>query len=210
MVHPTKPISARKSSKGFSLIEVLMVLAILGIMAAVVIPRLETRGPKMRRELRSITVLVKRLHHLARLNRVTYRLVIDMTSPDEHTYWVESSSQKVTFKTDEQIEEELRKKDSSKDDESDGVGFQVDPSFMKKPAELSHPLIFGGVELATRDKVIEQEKAYIHFLPQGVVEEASIFLTDKENLNYTIWINPLTGQADIISGKILIKDLRKK
>jgi hypothetical protein len=188
-----------------------MVLAILGIMATVVVPRLETRGPKMRRELRNISVLVKRLHHLARLNRVTYRLAIDMSKPDEQQYWVEVSSRKVTFKTDEQIEESLKeKKSQSEDEEEESDGFQADPSILKRPGELPRPLVFGGVELATRNKVITDGVAYIHFLPQGVVEESSIFLTDKEKMNYTIAINPLTGQADILTGRMTIEELRKK
>lgn len=216
MVQETKPTLALKNSKksssfGFTLIEVLMVIAILGIMAVVVVPRLETRGPKMRRELRNMTVLVKRLHHLARLNRMTYRLVIDMRSPDDHKYWVEASNRKVTFKTEEQIEDDLKNKQSGDEEkEENSDGFQADSSVMKREAELPSPLVFGGVEIPSRDTIIEEGVAYIHFLPQGVVEEASIFLTDKESMNYTIAINPLTGQAEIIDGKVLSRDQRKK
>src|SRR5687767_2212347 len=62
---------------GFTLIEILIVLGLVAFLSAIAIPRFENTNSKLRREVRTLTVMMKRLHHLARLNRQTYRLVID-------------------------------------------------------------------------------------------------------------------------------------
>lgn len=191
---------------GFSLIEILIVLGIVGFISVVAIPRFENTNTKMRREVRSITVLMKRLHHLARLNRQTYRLVIDFPENAEHKYWVESTSRKVLFDNqgnrDKEKEKEAQEKNASE--------FQIDKGLTKKPIPLPNGIFFESLEIAGREEVISSGRAFIHFLPQGMAEESALILTDKKELNWTIELNPLTGQGEIIDGKAKLREVQKE
>jgi prepilin-type N-terminal cleavage/methylation domain-containing protein len=192
---------------GFTLIEILIVLGLVAFLSTIAIPRFESTNSKLRREVRNITVLMKRLHHLARLNRQTYRLVIDFPENDEHKYWVESSSKKVFFNKEKE-DDEKRMSKGEKEKKQIASGFTLDTSLTKKPHAMPTHIFFESVELASRNEVITSGRAYIHFLPQGLAEESAVMLTDKAELHWTIVLNPLTGQGDIVDGKTTLKEAR--
>lgn len=196
-----------QSNRGFTLIEMLIVIGIVAFIAAVAVPRFENTNTKMRREVRNLTVLMKRLHHLARLNRSSYRLVIDFPENSEHQYWAESTSRKVLFgsKPDEKPKdkEEIAKAEAA-------TGFQIDASATKKPITLPKGIFFESLEISDREELITSGRAYIHFLPQGMAEEAALMLTDKNELHWTIVLNPLTGQGHIVDGKTTLKEAREQ
>lgn len=185
----------------------LLVIGLLAFMAAVTLPRFESTNSKMRREVRTLTVLMKRLHHLARLNRSSYRLVIDFPENDDHKYWAEVTSRKVLFANNpdgkDRDPEELAKEKANQ-------GFQLDTSTTKKPVELPKGIFFESLEVSNGQELITSGRAYIHFLPQGMAEEAALMLSDKKELHWTIVLNPLTGQGEIVDGKASLREAQGK
>ncbi len=199
----------RVGRAGFTMLEVLLVLGIVAFLAVMAVPRLENTNSKMRREMRTLTVLLKRLHHLARLNRQTYRLVLDFPENDEHKMWVESSSKKVLFAPPpSEDDKDLTKEELAKLQAASG--FQLDKSFMKEPSPLPSGIFFESLELAGHEDLITAGRAYIHFLPQGMAEECALVLGDKKELHWTIILNPLTGQTNIVDGKTTLKEAQGK
>ncbi len=196
-----------QSNRGFTLIELLIVIGLLAFMATIAVPQFESTNTKMRREVRTLTVLMKRLHHLARLNRSTYRLVIDFPENDEHKYWAEVTSRKVLFSKDLEGKpkdpEELAKEEAA-------AGFQLDSTTTKKPVTLPKNVFFESLEVADHEDLITSGRAYIHFLPQGMAEEAALIISDKKELHWTIVLNPLTGQGEIVGERASLKDMREK
>ena len=54
-------------------------------------------------------------------------------------------------------------------------------------------------------------KAFIHYMPQGLVEESAIHLKSDSGGKWTIAIHPLTGKAELISGDSMsLKDMSKQ
>ena len=79
---------------------------------------------------------------------------------------------------------------------------------MVKPFTLPAPLKFKSVEFAQKTAAQNEGRIYIHFFPQGLIEEAAIHLTAGQKLNWTVAYHPVTGKATVISREISLKDLR--
>src|SRR5262245_35818370 len=77
---PATPPMFHRNSKasGFTLIELMVVVAIIAGVAVLAMPYMNNRSPGTKRFLREFTVLSRELHTRAKLNGVIYRLVIDM------------------------------------------------------------------------------------------------------------------------------------
>lgn len=199
-------ISAPRTSSGFTLIEIMVVLAIMAGLAVLVVPRLESTNSKMKRVVRNMAVGIKRIHHVARLKNQNYRLAIQFEGENKSSsFWVEASSRNVLFTTKDQ-EEEIAKRVKRKDDEDTGDGFSPDVSFYKKPQILPRGIYFEDVELG--DRVINAGRTNIHFLSAGVAQEAVIHITDRATLHWSLYVHPLTGQARAIEGHVALKDMR--
>jgi len=193
-----------------TLIEIMVVLVIITTVVVFGAPRLAGTGTQLRNTMRSMSVITKRLHHLARVNRKTYRLVIQLSGGEPGTqdmFWIESSEKPVALLSEEQEEEQESRVRGA--DEKPASQFAEDTSIMKRPAGLPNKIFFEDVELSSRNTVITQGRAYIHFLPQGFAEEAAIHITDRKNIHWTILIHPLTGQGQVIGQYVSLKDLKK-
>jgi general secretion pathway protein H len=194
------------NKKGFTLIEVMIVIAIIAGLIAVGAPRLLKKDANMKTTARQLTVLVKEIRNHAKLFNSTYRLVIRMDEGQE-SYWVEKGNGPQLLDP-EKIAKEIEKKNKKEKPEEDAPPplFQIDKSLSKKEKDLPKALHFAQVETTNLSAPITSGIAYIHFFPQGIMEAAAIQLTDKKN-TWTLVFNPLTGQADIIEKAVNLKDL---
>src|SRR3712207_3526225 len=93
-----------KGSKGFTLIEVMIVIAIIAGTITLAMPYINNRNAQTKAFVREMTVLSRELHTRAKLNGAAYRLVIELPEPGrspEDTppgkYWVEKSNSKVVL-----------------------------------------------------------------------------------------------------------------
>ena len=201
---------------GFTLIELMVVVAIIAGVAVMSMPYMNNRSPGTKKFLREFTVLSRELHTRAKLNGVIYRLVIDMGQPDAsktgrpvHRYWVEAGNGKFIMgeKDEEKAMDALKETDPAK--KADPKGFSVDTS-ITKPKELPSELMFERVELTRVKNPISLGRAFIHYLPQGLVDEAAIHIKGDKGQTWTISIHPLTGKAELISKSVSLKDMQSQ
>jgi len=191
----------------------MIVITIIAGMAVLATPYLNNRNPGNKRFLREFTVLSRELHTRAKLNGVIYRLVLEMPGPGDgntrapHKYWVEVGNGKLVMseKDEENAMDALKETDAAK--KADPKGYSVDTTFLQ-PKELPQELQFERVELTRVKNPISQGRAFIHYLPQGLVDEAAIHIKGSKGQNWTVSIHPLTGKAELISKAVSLKDMQ--
>lgn len=193
-------------SSGFTLIEIMIVLAILGGIIAVGLPRLvRPNEQNLMSTLRHITVLSKEVRNKARLNKATYRIAFRMSKEEGHAYWVERASGKVLI--DPEAEEARLREDENDRPPSP---FQFDDSLMKEIKPFPPRFFFASIETATREDASEAGTGYIHYFPEGLVEESAIHITNGKNMNWTLAIHPLTGKVNVIKDNVSLEEIRRQ
>ncbi len=180
-------------------------------MAAFILPRLSTVD-RVKSSIRKMNVVIKQVQNQARLSNTLHRLVFELAPVDEEktsqdtkftqNYYVERATQKdakVTL-TDEED-------DRNKKPEEIIKSFEIDTKILKRSESLPPNFYFESVEYKERN--IESGKAYIYFFPQGYVTQAAIHLTNREKLNWTIIVQPLTGETTVLNENKRLKDLQR-
>ncbi|NQZ00965.1 MAG: prepilin-type N-terminal cleavage/methylation domain-containing protein [Bdellovibrionales bacterium] len=208
------------STAGFSLLEILIVMAILVAALTLIGPNVTNRNNKMKAAVRRFSVLTKEVRTHAKLYGTSYRIAFDLgeREDDPQTYWIEKANYAVLIPGDkaEFIEEQntaARAREVNKGKSPDTSGFSEDSSIMKGKQELPGGLRFQEIELEGHDDSIDSGRVYVHFHPQGLVEEAAIHLQygeDSDALKWTIAIHPLTGRADIITDDVSLKEIKEQ
>jgi general secretion pathway protein H len=189
---------------GFTLIEIMIVLAILGGLVAFGLPRLKSPKESIKTVTREMTVLFREIRNEARLKQRTHRIVFQFEGED-HRYWVESAEGAVLAKTIE----ELRQEASAKDEEGRSLSpFQRSEKFSKKDRELPRKLYFASVETKRDPEPITSGTAYVYFSPEGLVDQASVQVTNRQNITWSLVINPLTGQTDVVQEPVRLEQLK--
>jgi len=189
----------------------MVVVAIIAATVAVALPRIANRNNKQKEVLRSFLSLSRNLHQKAKLNGYTYRLVLDLKDGEQgkesQGYWVEKSESGALAKPGEEKLKEEKDRDGKIKKPND---FGIDTSITKEPRLLPSGMRFSNIELSRLPDPIKTGKAFIHFLPQGLVEESAIHLKGEKNQKWTISIHPLTGRADVISDSTSLQDLKSQ
>ncbi|NCN95670.1 MAG: type II secretion system protein [Bdellovibrionales bacterium] len=202
-----------KSSQGFTLIEIMIVLAILGFALTMGIGRLTNRSGELRAVLRKTTVLSRELHTRAKLNGVTYRMVIDLGEGGPNStqsIYVEKGSGASVIKDSEKEAEDLKNL-SEEEKKALTKDFTVDSHILKNPLQIPKDVYISEVEINRVEKPMTQGKAYIHYLSQGLVEEAAIhILRPESNQKWTISIHPLTGRAEVLSPSMRLEEMKNQ
>lgn len=192
-----------RNRRGFTLIEILIVLAILAGMVTIGAPRLLKSQENLKTVARRLMVLTKETRNRARLNNSTYRLAFKIEDKSS-SYWVERAS---GAKMIDLQAEEAALKDDSKDKKP--PLFQIDKSLSKKETQLPKEMRISMVETINTKNPIVNGMAYIHYSPEGFVEASVIQISNSKNQVWTLVINPLTGQADIVEEAKSLKDLQR-
>ncbi len=194
----------RSQERGFTLIEILIVLALLAGLIVYTVPKLSTRD-QIRSAVRRLTVITKQTQTTARLSGSVHRLVVSMPADEDqpHTYWVERATEKDIALTFSDAEDD----DKSDDEPTSSTGFEIEARVTKRPETLPSKLFFEDIEFSERNKISEG-KAYIYFFPEGLVSRAAIHLTNKKALQWTIVINPLTGVGTVLTEYKALKDIQ--
>jgi general secretion pathway protein H len=196
------------SQRGMTLIEIMVVLAIIAAITGFMVRQTGDTKSKMRVTMRKLSVLSKELHTTARLKGQVYRIAIRLDKEKGYAFWVESGPSQALLRTSEQIKEQDNS--SSPSETKNSTDFAEDTSVLKNPVELPRPLTFVDVEVARLDGKITEGMAYIHYFPQGLAEEAAIHLSDGREARWTVAIHPLTGQGRLYQDYVELKDLKPK
>ncbi|MCB9073493.1 MAG: type II secretion system protein [Bdellovibrionaceae bacterium] len=203
-------MSRTSQQRGFSLIEILIVLGLVAVLVTTFASKMGKSNRAIRRDVRYFAASLKDLRNKARMRNMTYRLVINLpeNKKEKQAYWIEATSKHFLVTYDE---EELRKqKKDQKEDLPDPSGFAIDKELSPKgPQPLPDGLSFSSIEIAAQQKEFTAGRLYVHFFPEGRVEEVAIHLTDGGKLNWTLKTNPLTGRVDVLEGDKKLKDLTK-
>lgn len=194
----------RTSQKGFTLIEIMVVLGILAALIAVGLPRLNRTSNSLKKTARELAVLGKEIRNQSRLKNMTHRLVFDMTS-EVHSYYVEAAAGLVTAST-KPVEIDTNSEDK---EQAAATPFQKSSKFFKEDRKLPSELKFKSIESLSQKDPISEGIAYIYFTPEGMVERSAIHI-GRQDTTWTLLYNPLTGQADIIEKEFSLKDIPKQ
>jgi general secretion pathway protein H len=192
----------------------MIVLVILGFGLTLAVNKITNKSGELRAVLRKTVVLSRELHTRAKLNGVTYRLVIDLGEGGPHSHqklYVEKGSDASVI-TEDSSEENLHPADSrDKEEAKTKSAFVEDNDLLKEPIEIPPEVYIAQVELNRVEKPVTRGLAYIHYLPQGLVEEAAIHLQRVEGeQRWTISIAPLTGRAEVVSPSMTLKELKSQ
>ncbi len=219
------PIRLRQpTNRGFSLIEMLVVLIIIGLFMTVGASKFVDKNSELKSSVRRFSAMIKKLRNRARLDNKTYRLVFDLPveKDKQQSYWVESTD-KAALLLDEEQRKELDEinqqmlRDSDKSDEqkkqhSDPQGFSADTTVIKNsPATLPTGLYFRSIELDGDEiEEVTSGRVYIYFFPQGYVQGSAIQLTNREDISWTLIVEGLTGQVNILPKLVSLKDVKQQ
>lgn len=212
MLHFLHPMNATGAGtnrqKGMTLIEIMIVLAIITAVLAIGGPRIFSSAASKRAAVRKLAVLSREIRNVARLYNETNRLVIKMDDEKGHTYSVESAPGNAIMLNEDQMKDiermtEMQRKDA-------GIAEQFKPSSRVLKGEVALPkgLFFADVEYGNKKELVEKGRTYVHFFPHGLSEEVAIHVTDRRTLNWTITVHPLTGRADVYERRASLKELR--
>ena len=197
-----------RSNRGFTLIEIMVVLLIMGSMIAIGGTRIFNPNEHRRGQVRKIAVGTKELRTNARLQNATFRMVFQMDKEKGHKFWVESASGHALQLSEVQEKELDSLTTIQREDSYKGKSKFTKDRKLGKETELTTGLVFEGIEISGRSKEITEGLAYVHFFPQGLSDEALIKIGDRKNQHWTIKIHPLTGSAEILTGARSFKDLQ--
>ena len=192
------------SRRGFTLIEVMIVLAIIAGIVVLGAPRIFKSSTNLKSVSRHIIVLAKETRNQARLSNSTMRIVFEM-SENRQAYWVERAAGPQAIDI-----EKLQEPETDTEEENKPASpFSLDNSLLKQPKNLPDQMKFASVESINLDRPVTEGKAYVHFSPQGFVEASAIQIVNSAGQTWTLVINPITGQADIVEKAVSLKEMER-
>lgn len=197
-----KTYSNQIKSQGFSLIEILIVLALLAGLVAVASSQISFRKENLQSALRSMATLSREVKHQSKSRQTLFRIRFDLESTPQR-YWIETSNQdSPKIETDE---------DSSDENEAQS-SFQKDTTLLKKEKLLPENVIINSITTLSQDKSPntsqEEKEAYIYYWPNGLNDSAVILVSTKSSADslWSLVINPLTGRGELFKKEIKLEE----
>jgi general secretion pathway protein H len=167
---------ARSSERGFTLLELALVLLVLAIAASMLVPRLrDIDRVRLEAGADRLATTTRFLYEEAAFRQRPMRLHLDL---DHHEYWV-----------------------TVLDLEGDTPEFVVDETPLARPAALPDGVAFRDVVLPALG-LVEAGEVFGEFHPEGWADPLVIHLRGRRGGEATIAIEPLTGRTRIADGYV--------
>lgn len=199
------------SARGFTMVEIMVTVGIIAAVIAVGLPRLNRTNNNMKTVARELSLLGKEVRNYSRMKNMTHRIVLEMNEQQESSYWVEAAPGSVPARISTEKEEDMN--DEEKAELQKKMPFQKSTTFFKKDKVIPASVRLKLVETATQPEAITSGRAYIYFMPEGLVEKSVIQLEMKNASKEAIWsviYHPLTGNAEVIEKAITLKEVQNR
>ena len=161
-----------RARRGFTLIEIMVVVAIIGVLAGILVPRLpDITASRLKSTARRLAGTITYLYERSAATQLVYRLTLDMESNEFYVSLLNKENQFEETKLD--FARRTRLPDNVRVESAD------------IPAQ----------------GVISAGQAQIHFFPGGFTEQAYVYLKDASGNELTLEVSPLTGRVKIMEGR---------
>ena len=192
------PTGNRFLKKGFTLMEVVVVLVLLTVIFSFVGRRMFSAGGQIKNSLRFFSSLNRRLYTSARLQRQVYRLVIKIDNKAPEEVWVE--------KKKELSGPPLKETDG----EEEEPVFQKEPSILRSPRKISPLLAIFAVESTYWEEEKREGLVYIYYYPKGPGPEVAIHFKKPDSPHeWTLYFPPLHRELKLIKGYVSLQDIKR-
>jgi len=191
------------SNRGITLLELLIVMAILATSLGLGVSLIHRQENSIKKIFRQLIALNKQLDSYAKLNKTTYRLVINMDDEEGSTWWVEQ-------KIDHLLPASAGFTEQDNDSDNSNIKFFVTaPGFFEEPQHLPGELSVVSVEYSKNSQEISRGKVYIYYFPEG--QTSQILLKLKSNKKYwSLLIDRFHGDLTVFKGEKLLADLKRQ
>jgi type II secretion system protein H len=184
-----------KGQKGFTLIEIMVVVAIIALVSSMVIPSITSYFQvSLTSAAREMSGTIKEAYNSTVITGQVHRLVYDFK---ESQYWVESGPANILLDTKESREREARKRRFGEKDKKPSSPFTMDKTITKKKLPLPAGVSFEDVITQQSPDPITEGVAFTHFFPHGLIEQTIIHLQDKSKHHVSLVIAPMVGKTDM-------------
>lgn len=198
-----KNLSLITEAKAFSLLEVMIVLAILASIVTLAIPQLSSQNHSRKSFFRKLIALDKQLRSLSQLQNRTYRINFQINSLKKKTlFWVDySNSQEVITVTLNDKEQKEPTEEPSQTTE-----WEMANKIFKKKQKLPHLLEVISVELEGFKKALNSGLISIYFFPEGITQRAVIHFSENKKHQWSFVVHPFISKNNLLTKNISFKE----
>jgi len=204
-VQPTRITKKQECQRGFTLLEILIVIALVAMVSAIAIPSLGV-GLKVNIDAasRNLASIVRTTRDEAVLKGQIYRVAFDI---EKGQYWAEIGDRSFLMRTSEQEEEERRRKERyGTADEKDNEkaqrrddGFSMAASIKKKKQSLPTGIKFVDLINSRTKEPQTSGIVYAHVFPHGFVEKLIIHVKDSLDRQATLVVDSVSGKSRVFN-----------